>query len=398
MKQYAVIEITNTVARLVVGNVLDENPVIVYSTERPIEGLVTRGEIADFNGLVDVLANMRKISDEALRLRLTISEASVIVPPLGLEIFQTDKTTNVVSPTSIIEAIDIQNVLSLVQKERVTSGSEIVDIIPDFFVLEQTGTFVEPPIGQKSNTLSLRAKVHSMPSRVIDDYKRVVESAGIHVRRLMVSSYATLEYLKSTKITPNNYLIMDMGAGSTTLSLVGGNCLFNSNVILLGGNDLSLQIADEFDIDPLKATELMELYGISDREMSFDPIISSGISDRTVTDLNRVIEEFFREFYFKQLDVGLATLLTGYSQRVAKLPIIVTGGFSKLKGVQKLLQEKFKENESVTFVSPHAVGARNPKYCASLGALVVSTHYKGTLSDQRARVSPVERVGDKSEE
>ena len=398
MKQYAVIEITNTVARLVVGNVLDENPVIVYSTERPIEGLVTRGEIADFNGLVDVLANMRKISDEALRLRLTISEASVIVPPLGLEIFQTDKTTNVVSPTSIIEAIDIQNVLSLVQKERVTSGSEIVDIIPDFFVLEQTGTFVEPPIGQKSNTLSLRAKVHSMPSRVIDDYKRVVESAGIHVRRLMVSSYATLEYLKSTKITPNNYLIMDMGAGSTTLSLVGGNCLFNSNVILLGGNDLSLQIADEFDIDPLKATELMELYGISDREMSFDPVISSGISDRTVTDLNRVIEEFFREFYFKQLDVGLATLLTGYSQRVARLPIIVTGGFSKLKGVQKLLQEKFKENESVTFVSPHVVGARNPKYCASLGALVVSTHYKGTLSDQRARVSPVERVGDKSEE
>ena len=398
MKQYAVIEITNTVARLVVGNVLDENPVIVYSTERPIEGLVTRGEIADFNGLVDVLANMRKISDEALRLRLTISEASVIVPPLGLEIFQTDKTTNVVSPTSIIEAIDIQNVLSLVQKERVTSGSEIVDIIPDFFVLEQTGTFVEPPIGQKSNTLSLRAKVHSMPSRVIDDYKRVVESAGIHVRRLMVSSYATLEYLKSTKITPNNYLIMDMGAGSTTLSLVGGNCLFNSNVILLGGNDLSLQIADEFDIDPLKATELMELYGISDREMSFDPVISSGISDRTVTDLNRVIEDFFREFYFKQLDVGLATLLTGYSQRVAKLPIIVTGGFSKLKGVQKLLQEKFKENESVTFVSPHVVGARNPKYCASLGALVVSTHYKGTLSDQRARVSPVERVGDKSEE
>ena len=398
MKQYAVIEITNTVARLVVGNVLDNNPVIVYSTERPIEGLVTRGEIADFNGLVDVLANMRKISDEALRLRLTISEASVVVPPLGLEIFQTDKTTNVVSPTSIIEAIDIQNVLSLVQKERVTSGSEIVDIIPDFFVLEQTGTFVEPPIGQKSNTLSLRAKVHSMPSRVIDDYKRVVESAGIHVRRLMVSSYATMEYLKSAKLSPNNYLIMDMGAGSTTLSLVGGNSLFNSNVILLGGNDLSLQIADEFDIDPLKATELMELYGISDRELSFDPIISSGISDKSVTDLNRVIEEFFSEFYFKQLDVGLATLLTGYSKRVAQLPIIVTGGFSKLKGVQKLLQEKFKENESVTFISPHVVGARNPKYCASLGALVVSTHYKGTLSDQRARVSPVERVGEKNEE
>ena len=397
MKQYAVIEITNTVARLVVGNVLDGKPVIIYSTERPVEGLVTRGEIADFNGLAAVLANMRKISDEALKLRLTISEASIIVPPSGLEIFQTDKTTNVVSPTSIIESIDIQNVLSLVQKERVTSGSEIVDIVPDIFILEQNTTFVEPPIGQKSNTLSLKAKVHSLPSRVIDDYRSVVESAGIHVRRIMVSSYAVMEYLKSTKEYPSNYIIVDMGAGSTTLSLVGGDSLFTSNIMLLGGNDLALQIADEFDIDPLKATELQELYGISNRELSIDPEVVSGISNHTISELNTVIEDFFRDFYFKQLDVALATLLEGYSERVLRLPIVVTGGFSKLKGVQKLLEEKFKDNESVKFVSPHVLGARHPKYTASLGALIISTRYKGTLSDQRAKVSSVERVSESKE-
>ena len=397
MKQYAVIEITNTVARLLVGNVLDGKPVIVYSTERPVEGLIARGEIIDINGLVNVLANMRKISDEALRLRLTISEASLIIPPLGLEIFQTEKTTNVVSATSVVETIDIQNVLSLVQKERVTSGSEIFDIVPDYFVLEQNSSFVEPPIGQKSNTLSLKAKVHSLPSRVIDSYRQAVESAGIHVRRLMVSSYAVMEYLKASKNAPSNYLVFDMGAGFTTLSLIGGNCLFSSNVALLGGNDLALEVADQFDIDPVCASEIIKLYGINDRDLSFDPVVSNGISSHTLSELAKVIEDFFIDHYFKQIDVALATLLTGYSERVKRLPIVVVGGFSKLKGIQKLITNHFSDNESISFINSDVIGARDPKYCAMLGALSVSTQYKGTLSDQRARVSAVERENTKEE-
>ena len=191
MKAVAVIEITNKVARIIVGNVIDEKPVIIYTNEKPIEGMVARGEIVDFNGICNVLKSIRAIQDANLHLKLTISEATLVIPPLGLEVFQADKTTNIVSPTSIIEQIDISNVLSLVSKEKVPSGSEIVDIIPDIFITESGQVFDVPPLGQKSNSLTVRAKVFALPNRVIEQYRRVLESAGIRTRRIILSPYAS---------------------------------------------------------------------------------------------------------------------------------------------------------------------------------------------------------------
>lgn len=401
MKVIAVIEITNKVARLVVGNVLDDKPVIVYSTERPIEGMVARGEIVDFNGLVSVLKNLHSIQDPNLHLRLTIPEVTLVIPPLGLEVFQADKTTNIVSPTSIIEQIDISNVLSLVSKEKVPNGSEIVDIVPDLFITE-TGTAYEvPPIGQKSNSLTLRAKVLAMPTHIIDQYRRVVETAGIRTRRILVSPYALTQLIRNDISLPQHYLLIDAGAATTTVSLVGYKSIIASNVLMLGGNDLALQISDEFEIDPLQATELVELYGITTRELAFDPIIVNGINrlgeakSFTTKDLNEIIKDFLDNYYFKQLDVVLTTLLTGCSTKVTKLPVIVTGGFSNLKGFKDIIATKFADHEGIYFLTPTSVGVRDAKFSSSTGALIASSKYRGALSDQRARVSQIERVDSK---
>lgn len=398
MKSVAVIEITNKVARLIVGNVLDDKPVIIYTTERPIEGMVARGEIVDFNGLVNVLNTLKSIQDPNLHLKLSISEATLIIPPLGLEVFQADKTTNIVSPTSIIEQIDISNVLSLVSKERVPNGSEIVDIVPDLFITE-TGTAYEvPPIGQKSNSLTLRAKVLAMPNHIIDQYRRVAEAAQIRARRILVSPYALTQLVKNDTSMPQHYILLDMGAATTTVSLVGYKSIISSNVLMLGGNDLALQISDEFEIDPMQATELVELYGITTRELSFVPVIVNGINrlgeakNFTTKDLNNTINDFLKNYYFKQLDVVLTTLLTGCSTKVSKLPVVVTGGFSNLKGFKDIISTKFADHEAIYFLSPTSVGVRDPKYSCSVGAMIASSKYRGALSDQRAKVSQIERV------
>lgn len=404
MRSIAVIEITNKVARLVVGNVLNDQLYIVYTTERPIEGMVARGEIVDFNGLVNVIKTFQVIQDPNLHLRFTIPEVTVIVPPLGLEVFQADKTTNIVSPTSIIEQIDISNVISLVNKEKVSNGSEIVDIVPDVFITDSNTAYEVPPVGQKSNSLTLKAKVLVMPSHVIEQYKRVIETAGIRTRRVLVSPYALTQLARSDMALPQNYLLFDMGAATTTVSVVGHKSLVASNVLMLGGNDLALQIADEFEIDPLQATELMELYGLSTRELAFDPIIINGVNrlgeakSFTTKDLNEVINDFLENYYFKQLDVVLTTLLTGYSQKAFQLPVIIAGGFSNLKGFKEILTKKFAEHESIHFLTPTSVGIRDARYSCAAGALIASSKYRGALSDQRAKVSQIERVDSKETE
>jgi len=401
-KRLAVIEITNREVRLIIGDVVNDKPVILYQTSRPIPGLISRSEIIDDTTLTQIISSLANIEDPKIRMRLHITDATIILPASGLAVFGADKTTNVVSPTSIIQTIDIQNVISLIEKEAIPGGNAIVDIIPDCFITE-TQKFAEPPVGKKSNFLRLRAKVHTLPTRVIEQYKNAIERAGIRAKRIFVAPYGIIELAKQMNEFPKDYFLVDMGAETTTISLVGNQSLFASTSFTLGGDDLITFTAQEMQISNDEAREIIELYGINDRELSFKPTIARAIINDvpvkySLDDLNRIIVDFFKDFYFKQFDVVLKQITDAYSkENLSVLPIVFTGGFSSLHGFDKLAKEKFANNQSIHYLTPNAIGVRNPSFSALVGALIASSKYKGTLSDQRARVAQVDRVETKQE-
>ena len=402
-KRLAVIEISNREVRLIIGNVVNDKPVILYQTSRPVSGLLSHGEIIDFETLTQIVSSLATISDANIKMRFHVSDATIILPASGLNVFKGDKTTNVVSPTSIIETIDIQNVLSLVTKEPIPGGNDIIDIIPDYFITE-TKKYTEPPIGEKSNFLRLRCKVYTLPNRIVEQYRDVVQRAGIRAKRIFVAPYGIIELAKQSNEFPKDYFLVDMGAQTSTISLVGNQSLFGSVGFTLGGDDLIKFVADEMQISTDEARELVEFHGINERELTFKPVIAKTIINGVQVsygpdDLNRIIVDFFRDYYFKQFDVVLGQISGTYStDNLSTLPIVFTGGFSRLHGFDKLAKEKFAQNQSIHYLEPEAIGARSPSYSALVGALLASSKYKGSLSDQRARVSQVERVETKQQE
>ena len=401
-RRLAVIEITNREVRLIIGNVVNNKPVILYQTSRPVTGLLSRGEIVDFQTLTQIISSLANIADANIRLRFHVSDATIILPASGLSVFSADKTTNVVSSTSIIEKIDIQNVISLVTKEPIPGGNEIVDIIPDYFITEG-GKYQEPPVGEKSNFLRLRSKVYTLPERIVQQYKQAIEQAGIRAKRLFVAPYGIIELAKQSNEFPKDYFLVDMGAEVSTISLVGNQSLFGSTSFTLGGDDLVNFVSQEMQIGNDDARELVELYGINERQLSFKPIIASAIINGVQVnygpdDLNRIIADFFTTYYFKQFDVVMSQIINEYSRdNIFSLPIVFTGGFSSLHGFDKIAKEKFVNNQSIHYLQPDAIGARSPSLSALVGALLASSKYKGSLSDQRARVAQVERVEAKQE-
>ena len=158
MENYiSAIEISDTEIRLAVGYVRENKVNLIHVSQRPIIGLVSHGEIIDFQTLSSIIASMKEFKDETTKEKITINEVTLVLPSLGLNVFQSSKTTNIVSPYLQIAQIDIENVVSLVQKEQIPQGSEIVDIIPDSFVLEKGRSFINPPINEKSNNITINA-------------------------------------------------------------------------------------------------------------------------------------------------------------------------------------------------------------------------------------------------
>ena len=396
-KYISALEISDTSVRLAVGYVKENKVNLIHVSERPIHGLVLRGEITDFQTLSSIIASMREFKDETTKEKIIINEVTLVLPSLGLTVFQSSKTSNVVSPFSKIAQLDIDNLVSLVQKEIIPPGSEIVDIIPDSFVLEGGRSFINPPINEESNSIAIKAKIQTLPSRVIADYKRILDAARLKVRRLCVNSYAVSELARYDEEIPDSYILVDIGADVTNVSLIGNNAPFETQSFLCGASELIQKISSKFALSYDDGLELLKKYGLDERPLSYKPVIATAFSNGIETkhdpeSLNSTIKSFFLEEYFPKFDAAFDTLMKGYPENVRNLPIVFMGGPTKMFGFESLVKEKFSSNSSLHYLEPHCIGARDPSYCAVVGAILASSKYKGSLSDTRLKAAQLQRV------
>ena len=401
-KYISALEISDTKARLAVGYVNNDKVNLIHVSERSVTGLVSRGEIVDFQTLSSIISSMREFKDETTKEKITISEVTLVLPSVGLNVFQSTKTSNVVSPYSLIAQIDIENVVSLVQKEAIPGGSEIVDIIPDSFVLEMGRSFINPPLNEKSNNITIKAKIYTLPSRIISDYKRVLDAARIKVKRMCASSYAIAELAKYNEEIPKSYVLADLGSDISNISLVGNSSIFETVSFLSGASDLVNKVANKLGIAYEDSLELIKKYGLDERPLTYKPTIASSYINDVETNhdpesLNALIKEFFFEEYFTKLDVAYETLMKGYPDNIRNLPIVFAGGLSKLIGFEGLAKDKFESNASIHYLEPSCLGARHTSWCAVLGAIYASSKYKGTLSDTRVKNTQLQRVKNDNE-
>ena len=399
-KYISALEISDTQVRLAVGYVKDNKVNLIHVAERGIHGLVSRGEIVDFQTLSSIISSMKEFKDETTKEKITISDVTLVLPSFGLNVFQSTKTSNVVSPYSLIAQIDIENVVSLVQKEAIPGDSEIVDIIPDSFVLEMGRSFVNPPINEKSNNVTIKAKIYTLPAHIVKDYKRVLDGARLKVRRMCVSSYAIAELAKYNNEIPQSYVLADLGADISNVSLVGNSSIFETVSFLSGASDLIDKVAKKFNITYEEALELIRKYGLDERILTYKPVIAKSLVNgvemhHDPDSLNAIIKDFFFEEYFSQFDAAYETLMKGYPESIRNLPIVFAGGLSKMIGFEHLAKDKFQLNASIHYLEPSCIGARDTSFCAIIGAIFASSKYKGSLSDTRVKSTQLQRVSEK---
>lgn len=397
-KYISAIEISDTQVRLAVGYEKEGKVNLIHISERPITGLISRGEIVDFQTLSTIIASMKEFKDDTTKEKISINEVTVVLPSLGLNVYQSTKTTNVVSPFSLIANIDIENVISLILKESLPGDSKIIEIVPDSFITEMGRSFVNPPINEKSNNITIKAKIHTLPSRVVNDYIRVIEGARLKIRRLCVSSYAIAELAKNDKEIPQSYILVDIGAGVTNLSLIGNCTPFETVSFTTGASDLIKKISLQMNLSYDDAFELLKRYGLDERLLTYKPAIATSIKDgverqHDPESLNNLIKDFFNE-YFKQFGVAFDTLMKGYPDNVRNLPLVFAGGMTKMFGFETLVKEQFSSNASLHYLEPLCLGARDTRFCAVIGAIFASSKYKGTLSDMRPKTTQLQRVRD----
>ena len=398
-KPVAAIEFGSKKLKLVVGYELEGQVYVLYALTKAYGHIVENGTITDPTRLVQSITEVRQFSDPSVKLKVSISEALMSLPPLGLQVFQTKQVTTVVSDEAKIGGLDIRNIYSLIKNGSLPLDNQLIDVVPERYVLDQGRTFLMPPLNESSSTLTVFAKVHTLPKRIYGEYRNALSNGGLSLKRSVVAPFAACELLATYPDVPSDYILVDIGSNLTTVSLIGDKELYASRSIEWGGDRITERIIENFNINEADAEKYKITYGIDKREMNFKaPVCTTddgqGNEIKHYTDeLNEIIKREL-DILVKQLNASLEDLLQGYDNNAKALPMILIGGGARLNGLVDYIEPKLP-SESVTVIVPRSLGARNPTFTNCLGMILANTKYPNVYDETHPRVNQLTRDGEK---
>ena len=392
------IELGTKKLKLVVGYELDGKVYSVYTMTKSFGDLQRSNGFLDFQKLVETVSSIKEINDENARFSTKVNEAVVALPADGLEIYQTIQRTTVVSELGKIAPIDIKNLYMLIKNSCVKSSNMLVDIVPEKFTLDDGKTLNVNPIGEISGGLTIHAKIHLSPEHIYKNYYGVFENAGIGVKRVVCAPLGAVEYLSTVEGLPNYYWLVDIGSDFCSVSLVGRDALFGAKYFNWGGDFLTKAISEKFNISLEDAEKYKKIYGIDTREMNFRAPICT---DEGGSVNKHFYKEDLNEILYKGLDDFIELLKPSIEaitlkqradihNELRKLPIVLIGGGSQLKGIADYLSGKV-DNTDVRVVTPTVIGARDATYTNCLGMILAAKKYMSMNDDPRFRAGSITR-------
>lgn len=384
--QTIAIEISHKFVKIVIGKVIDNELVVLFSKKVPIHHLIEHGMIKDKVSLVNELVKLNPLLDEEYHINQMLDDVVLVLPPYGLDIFQTHQLTSVISPEKIIGKLDIKNIYSIIRNKKLPNDNELINIFIDSFEIDSHERFAYPPIGQTSGAITADAKVHTLPKKINDEYTSILRKSGIKVSQKVVSSFGAVELLKSDASLPKNYFLVDIGANTTTVSLVGNSDLIATRSFSWGGDFITEKLIQKFNISESAAEKVKTLFGLDNREMNFDYPIIKGADENSQSyyrnDINETIIEELSQFLIL-LNGAIEQLNIQHKVNDPNLSILLTGGCSKLHGLVDYLKSNMQK-ENISLVSSKVLGARDPSMLAVLGAIIVFEKYLSELDSETA--------------
>lgn len=396
-KEVAAIELCSKSIKIVIGYVLDGKVHVIYTLTKEVGHIFNRGNLEDPTTLKSALEMLTYIDDPSAKLRINIQDALIAIPPYGVEVYQTKPVVPIIGDDGKVGEFDIKNAYQLVRKSNLPPNAVLVDIIPSSFILDQGQSYAYPPLGQTSNSLQIYAKIHTLPSNIYYNYVDAIKESGVNIRRTIVSSSAAIELLASFGDEyPSDYFLVDIGSDVTTVSLVGYKQLYCSRFFSWGGDNITKDIAVQFDVDETEAEKIKMLYGYDKRTLSFDAIVATSEENgqpihQRVSHLNNLIENQLLVFS-RELNNALTSLLENYpdNEKYRALPMVMIGGGSSLYGLKDFLKDKLANSE-ILIATPNTLGARNPSYFNCLGMILMNSKYPNAYDDSQKKVVDLTR-------
>lgn len=389
---YVGLDIGTTSVKVVVAEYVDSQMNIIGVGNAKSEG-INRGIIVDIDKTVQAIQRAVRQAEE--KAGIQIRSVSVGVPANLLEVENCQGMIAVNSESKEITDDDVRNVASVALVRSTPPERQIIAILPQEFTVDGFEG-IKDPRGMIGVRLEMFGVVYTGPKTILHNIRKCVEKSGLIVNELVITPLALTESILSDGEKDFGTIVIDIGGGQTTTSVMHDKQLKFTHVNQEGGEFVTKDISTVLNTSFNNAEALKINYGDAYPERTSAseefPVDVIGKSEPVKIDeryLAEIIEARMEQIFNKSKDV-----LNEIDAFELPGGIILTGGAASLPGVVDLAQEVFETN--VKLYVPNHMGLRNPVFTNVISIVDYSANLsevyqlaKSAITGERTTQQPV---------
>jgi len=387
---YAGLEIGTHKICVVVGEAKRDGAIKILGVGQAPSRGVRKGEIIDFDKvqtcLNDALVRAEDRSDVMIRNVFLGVTGSHIESLNNRGCFRLPEDQNEVTEDDVEEAKEIARNVAIPQQNVFLHSITRQYIVDGMEAVRQ-------PIGREARTLEADYHIiHGVRGR-IQNAIRCVREIPLEVEDVVFNPIAAAQVVLNREAKHQGSLMLDFGAGTVDYVLYEDGMVTASGCIPFGGDHISQDIAQAFQIPHGRA----ERVKVDEGSVFYHNVPTSEqirMEDENGLFIGEIERAFMNEVIYLRTHEILTMVRDRVEDRLGKLAagVYLTGGVSLMKGIDAVAKEVFGlkvTRAGSAPVSGVTATFENPQYSAPIGLI----RYAQILDSEKPFMSPLARLG-----
>ncbi|MCP8616597.1 cell division protein FtsA [Salirhabdus salicampi] len=354
--------------KVIIGEVTKDSLNIIGVGTAKSNGM-KKGAIVDIDQTVHSIQNAIEQAERMVDMK--IEKVAVAINGNHVQLQACHGVVAVSSDNREIGNEDVTRVIDAAQVMSIPPEREVIDVFPKQFIVDGQDEITDPR-GMIGVRLEMEGTLITCSKTVLHNTLKCVDLAGLEVQDVCLQPLASGSVALSNDEKNLGVALIDIGGGSTTVSVFEGGHLKDTSVIPLGGDNITKDLSIGMKTSTEEAEDMKHDFGCAyyedaSEEETFEVTMIGSDQKQTFNQaqISDMIEARLEEIYafvVRELrKMGLHDLPGGY---------VLTGGMMNMPGVLELARDVFQSN--VRIAIPDYIGVRDPQYTAGVGILQFS--------------------------